>query len=62
MNELIKAIAEETGADKRTVAGWFAGLKLRGATGRAIARAAAARGITTQPTPLAISSAPRPAA
>jgi hypothetical protein len=62
MKELIQAIASETGADERTVAKWFAGLKLRGAAGRAIERACAARGIAQPNAPLAISSMPKPVA
>ena len=60
--EVIKAIAQETGADVRTVTKFFAGVPARGAARRAIERAAAARGIVCNGMPLAISAAPRPAA
>lgn len=44
-DELIDAIAVETGADRRSVVRRFAGLPVRGAAGRAIDSAIASRGL-----------------
>lgn len=58
--EVIRSVAEETGADVRTVLRWFAGLPTRNVTARAIERAATARGLVRAGSPMAITSTPRP--
>jgi hypothetical protein len=61
LTQVIKAVATESGADVRTVHRWLAGLPARGATGRAIERAATAHGLTRPGLPR-ITPSPRSAA